>query len=536
MTTSTCSEIQAARRTIAVLKERVSVMQNGSQSTIQRQLDAARRREDAARQRRELTELRSAELTRYSHTLEDEVARRTLAMSRILDNVKFGFVLVGPDLVVGDEFTKSCAGLFATPTVAGRSLLDLLGLDERQSAIYRVCIEQLFEDILPEEVALAEARTEFRIGERAIRAEASVVRGASGQIEGLLYTISDATELLAAQRENAHNRMLVTILRNRESFRLFIQDTRGLLADAETAAVANDEVTLRRAVHTIKGNSGCYDLLSIAELIHRIEDGPIGVAEVATIRSAFATFLHEHAGILGMELEDSVEKVEVSVDQVRTLRRLARDLGSPELGVWADRLVERPAEQYLGPIRAFTGQLAARLGKEVELSIVGGNTPVDQRMRPILVTLTHLLRNAVAHGIEPVEERGEKDSVGQLRIAVSATDSLYEVEVTDDGRGIDFDRLAASAIERGVVSAAEVEAMSDKARYSLVFYDGVSSAATTTDVAGRGVGMSAVLATVRSAGGTIQVSSSAGKGTTFVVSIPRVSFDSSTRAERAIAA
>jgi two-component system chemotaxis sensor kinase CheA len=515
-------ELGAARRTIDVLKRRVVVMQNGSQSTIQRQLESARRREDEARQRREIIELRAAALLRYSETLEREVARRTLAMSRILDNVKFGFFVVGRDLHVGADHTRSCAQLFSTATVAGASLLDLLRLDERERAGYSVCIDQIFEDILPEEVALDLARTEFRVADVMIRAEPSVLRDASGAVESLLYTISDVTELLAVQRENAENRMLLGILRNRGSFRLFIEDARSLLETAEEALAAGDEKTLRRALHTIKGNGSCYEMQAIVELVHAVEDGEITADGVASVRAAFTAFLREHAPVLGVEFQGSVEKLEVSVDQVNSLKRIAADLASPELHVWAERLNERPAEVFLGPIRAFTRQLAARLEKEAELSITGADTLVDEkRMRPVLITLTHLIRNAVDHGIEHVDDRGTKKSVGRLEVALSAKPSSYEIRVSDDGRGIDLARVAERAVERGIISAASVLTMSEQALHELIFRDGVSVADATTDISGRGVGMSAVLAAVRNAGGTITVSSIRHEGTTFSIVIPR---------------
>ncbi len=517
------TDLDAARRTIAVLKERVVMMQSGSRSSIQRQLDAARRREDDNHRRRALMEMRTAELTRYSTTLESEVAARTLAMRRILNNVTFGFLIVDANLVVQPECTDSCATLLDASTVVGANLVDLLRLDSRAAATYLTHVMQTFEDILPEEVALEQMQSTFRIGARTIRAEARVVRSGTGPVQGLLYTLSDISDLLAAQAESARNRMLVGILRNRDSFVAFADDARALLHGADTALAAGDDASVRSALHTIKGNAAAYDLVEVVDVIHAIEEGSIGSCELAQAHEALASFFRAHADIIGFSFAEQHRVIfSVSEPQLAAVQRIASEVSSDALRYWVASIAERPARAMLGPLDTFAARLADRVGKSVELAVTGGDTLLDDvTMRPVMQTVVHLIRNAIDHGIEAPEARGAKGSMGALTVSIERTPDSYVISVSDDGAGIDVVRLGRRALEKGIVTEAMLLAMSDVDKRALIFHDGVSTADAVTNISGRGVGMCAVLSAVHAVGGRVGVTSELGSGTTIRLQVPR---------------
>ena len=166
------------------------------------------------------------------------------------------------------------------------------------------------------------------------------------------------------------------------------------------------------------------------------------------------------------------------------------------------------------------------MGKSVDVEVEGRGTMMDdERMRPVMQTLVHLVRNAVDHGIEPPGARGVKAATGKITIAMSASPQEYVVSVRDDGAGLDLDLLGARAQALGLVNAESLARMSDDERRRLVFLDGVSTAGTLSDVSGRGVGMSAVLAAVSAANGHIAVASTPRVGTTFVLTVPRPRLD-----------
>jgi two-component system chemotaxis sensor kinase CheA len=223
--------------------------------------------------------------------------------------------------------------------------------------------------------------------------------------------------------------------------------------------------------------------------------------------------------------DSSTQEFTASNHQLAQLRSLIAQVpggGSPELRAWIARVQEKPAADLLGPLGDFTQRLAERLRKKVDFSLVGGTLMIDPgTTRPLLHSLTHLIRNAVDHGIEESSSRGNKPARGQVVVEVKVSPASHEFNVTvsDDGRGIDLPKLRKRAVEKGLRTQAEVDAMPNGA-IELIFLDGLSAAETTTNISGRGVGMSAVRAIAEAAGGTLRVSSATGAGTQITLVFP----------------
>ena len=167
--------------------------------------------------------------------------------------------------------------------------------------------------------------------------------------------------------------------------------------------------------------------------------------------------------------------------------------------------------------------LARSLGKECNLVVSGETIELDKTIvEQIGDPLVHVIRNAVDHGLETPEERiaGGKGRAGCLTLRAQHEAGGVSIEVSDDGRGLDANRLKCKAVEKGLLSEEAAAAMNDEAAYQLVFLPGLSTAATVTDVSGRGVGMDVVHSNVRNLQGTIEIRSRRGRGTTFLIKLP----------------
>ncbi len=180
-----------------------------------------------------------------------------------------------------------------------------------------------------------------------------------------------------------------------------------------------------------------------------------------------------------------------------------------------------PARELLRGLGRTVRDLSAALGKEVRFAVEGVDVTVDgnviERLRE---PLGHLVRNALDHGLEPPEERTAqgKSPCGKLSVRLRRTATGLMVDVTDDGRGIDPNRLRARAVELGLLSAnAELP---DDILLDLVFEAGLSTAATVSDISGRGVGMDAVRRSIQELRGTVQVQSRKAEGTTVSLRVP----------------
>lgn len=506
-------DLQAAQKTISVLKGKVLTLYSGEDdSEVARQLKTARAREEANRRRRELLELRQAELQMHSERLEKEVLRRTREMHDILDNVTFGFLLLDSKLAVLDGYTRSCDILFEREaSLLGQRFQDLVPTSHPLS--YELAYSHLFEDILPEEVSIGQLQTRFALPSgRVLRVEPRVIRDQAGSVARVLMTVSDISALEAARRESDVHRVLVTILRAKTAFRGFLRECKHLLEEAAAALNEDDQEAARRALHTIKGNAASYDLSDLVRHIHAQEEkAEISRGSIEGTHAVLRGFLETHFPVLEIDYDETdSEKYDISDAQVERLKSLVSrdDRAAPSLRRWTAELAQKPARELVGPLEEFVGRLAARLQKQVRFEFIGGDTLVDgETLRPAFRLLTHLIRNSLDHGIEAAEARGDKPVEGRLSVCVESLADDYAVTVTDDGRGIDGELLVRKAVAAGRVSPEQARSLSVEEKQALCFLDGLSSTAQATDVSGRGVGMSAVKEEIERADGLIELTS-----------------------------
>jgi two-component system chemotaxis sensor kinase CheA len=167
--------------------------------------------------------------------------------------------------------------------------------------------------------------------------------------------------------------------------------------------------------------------------------------------------------------------------------------------------------------------LSKKLGKQIDLTIVGKDVELDKTIiESINDPLTHLVRNSVDHGIESPQERVQKGKDARGLIVLKAYHAAGQVviEISDDGKGIDGDVLAETAVKKGLITADQAKVMSEKERISLILLPGFSTAKKVTDVSGRGVGMDVVKTNLDQLGGSIDIDSEVGKGSTISIKLP----------------
>ncbi|MGN3975195.1 chemotaxis protein CheA [Tsuneonella sp. SYSU-LHT278] len=187
------------------------------------------------------------------------------------------------------------------------------------------------------------------------------------------------------------------------------------------------------------------------------------------------------------------------------------------------RLRMQRIDHLYAAIPRLVRDLAAELGKQVMVDLEGGEVELDREMiEMIRDSLTHIIRNAIDHGIELPSARhaAGKREIGTILVSARQSGNRIMLAVSDDGRGIDGERLVAKAVAVGVLTAAEGESLSDDERRALIFEPGLSTADEVTSVSGRGVGMDAVRANIERVGGTIEVTSTPGEGTRILLSLP----------------
>lgn len=205
----------------------------------------------------------------------------------------------------------------------------------------------------------------------------------------------------------------------------------------------------------------------------------------------------------------------------RTVQRLSMIVSELQEEVMKTRM--QPVDQLFSKVPRVVRDLANQFAKKVRLEVEGGETELDRSLlEAVKDPLTHLVRNAVDHGLETPAERvaAGKAETGTLWLRAFHESGQVVLEVADDGAGVDPVRIGAKAIERGLLTPGELAALSEREVVDLVFRPGFSTAATVTNVSGRGVGMDVVRTNVERIGGTVDLLSTPGQGTTFRVKIP----------------
>jgi two-component system chemotaxis sensor kinase CheA len=183
----------------------------------------------------------------------------------------------------------------------------------------------------------------------------------------------------------------------------------------------------------------------------------------------------------------------------------------------------QPVGNLFAKFPRLVRDLARDLGKEVELRIEGGDVEIDKTiLEGLSDPLTHMVRNAVDHGIEPPAERAAagKPRTGSVVLAASHQAGQVVIQISDDGKGLAAEKIAASSVAKGLVSGDQLRNMNDREKMALVFLPGVSTAQTVSDVSGRGVGMDVVKTNLDRLGGKIEIDSAPGRGSSFRIKLP----------------
>ena len=204
------------------------------------------------------------------------------------------------------------------------------------------------------------------------------------------------------------------------------------------------------------------------------------------------------------------------IEELALIETLVRDIQEHAMAFRA-----QPISSVFGRVPRLLRELGASTGKHVKLEVAGETTELDKTViERLSEPMTHLIRNAVDHGIEPPEERraAGKDPEGTLTLSAEQKAGRIVIRISDDGRGIDRERVLAKAIANGLV--APDAQLSDDDINQLIFAPGFSTAAQVSNISGRGVGMDVVKQNVKELGGRITIESTPGKGTTFSLALP----------------
>ncbi|TSA41728.1 MAG: chemotaxis protein CheA [Methylococcaceae bacterium] len=221
--------------------------------------------------------------------------------------------------------------------------------------------------------------------------------------------------------------------------------------------------------------------------------------------------------MLGLVGENfTMDKVDQLKKGLAQLERHTRDLQQSVMNV---RML--PISFVFSRFPRLVHDISSKLGKKIELKLVGENTEIDKSVVELINDpLVHLIRNSLDHGIEMPANRiaAGKPETGTIELKAYHRGGHIVIEIIDDGHGMDRNKLIAKAVEKGIIDDTTV--LTDKQAYELIFLPGFSTAEKLTDISGRGVGMDVVRRNIEALGGNIEISSELGHGTTIAIHLP----------------
>lgn len=485
--------------------------------------------------------------------LEEKVEEKTKKVTTLLNNAKQGFLSFGDDFKVDDEYSIECTKLLGDE-IARRDITDLLFEDERKKEFFKNTILESMHvsDSVVKKAMISLLPSEIILNKRALKLEYKLID--ANKVMLILTNISAQKKLeKKIKKEEATLKMIVEIVSESETFydtkrdyEEFISSYENMIDPNKTSLHNISEIY--RIIHTFKGSFSQLHMNTIVRFLHSLESDISSMIKenkhtnetlIKLLReSDFQTNLQEELNvirdILGEEFINSQSFIKVIYSEIKTLQDKVYSMFEKERlqTKQAKEIIERVTSlsshkvmSLLKPYPALVEQLAFRLGKDVyDLEVIGSDdVVVSDDYKPFMKSLVHIFRNCVDHGIEAPEQRLEnsKDERGTISCSFEREDDALEIVISDDGAGLDKDKIIQKALKEQIITTHEATRMSDEEMYALIFNDRFSTREEISDISGRGVGMSAVKAELDKLGGRVKINTQKNSGTTFIFTIPK---------------
>ena len=490
---------------------------------------------------------------RNRNILETEVQRRTRELRTLLDNSDQGFLTFSGDMMIHPQYSGKCISIFKKE-IHNLNIADLLfGEDDKQKSLFIANICSLIGDNneLRVENILSLLRSEFSICKKTITVEYRKIG-----TETFMLILTDVTETRALEKrleiEKNKLQMVVSAIENSsELFELldeyseFIANRLDLVDEEQTAHENISEVY--REVHTFKGLFAQKDFIVTPMGLHKLEEKlSLLLDDIASTNEQLLILLKKVElenwlqrdlaileQVLGenfLEKKDEITLTCTDIDNLNTRIRLCAQEAKLQEDIIekiiekVDLLKARSLFEGLSSYSKLVERLSQKLGKHLNPMKIecDKNILMEDVYKPFIKSLVHLFRNCLDHGLESPEERlmSGKDDMGSILCAVKAGEDGLEIRIQDDGVGINTFLVAQTAIVKGILTQNEVDAMSPESINLLIFNDNFSTKEGISELSGRGVGLGVLKHELDALGGSLNIMSRDGEGTTFRFFIP----------------
>lgn len=460
-----------------------------------------------------------------------EIETRNRENKKYLDNINEGLLLLNQDLTISNQYSKFVTVLFNQEEITGLKLSDFIYPDkdsfkEEQKELDEF-VKMVFEKVKTDMEMILSINPLFNKkilltdseGNRSeIIIDAHFQRIFNNEkVENVMVIFEDRTKIINIEQELAEARTKsqseleqISVILNvgPDSFLEFVQDAENYIAesisDLKSINLPESHARILRNLHSLKGSANYMDLKLIAEKAHETEGLIIELGDIGLDSNNQIT-IGQHLEGLSLELE-----------RIRDITKRFSSFGES-----SDIRNRSKIEQFFESLKKMVAKIAEELEKDVVL-VTRSNIEEFPYLREMKDPVIHLIRNSLDHGIEDSFERLTvgKNKTASIKLEIGVLkDGQYNVFVSDDGRGINFDSVRKSAEKKGLISNSEI---SNLQLAELLFSSSFSTSAEVSSISGRGVGLDVVSDTVKSLNGSIAIATTKDKGTKFTIKLPSV--------------
>ncbi len=501
------------------------------------------------------------ELKNYSLNLEKMVEQRTMELkssnsflNAMINSLEQGLLVFDKEGTCLPIYTKACERLFHT-TPYNRKFWEVIDVPSERVAEIEFWSKGLFKGMIPFVDFVKLGPSNFtNINGRFVELEYFPMKDEVGKLNGIVTVATDKTEELNAKnsaiKEHKYAQMIIKITKSKEQFFQFISDCKkmvtwlnALFDQAEVKIWDVDHIF--RQVHSIKGMASMFSILKLETAGHKLENhlSQIRGEGEKTLLDNLAklkTELDSFKQALGLVIEeckiflgDSIETGELSIEvRKKDLHEFSQKLfnTAPDISTikksFDETFINMPIIQYFYHYSSMLKELAVAQDKKInEIEFNNPSLRIDpEGYKDFFSSLIHLFRNSIYHGIETPEVRQAmgKNEFGRIVVSFSQEQQkekkALRIVIDDDGQGIDVAKIREKLKEK--LPEVTVDGKSDQEIMYHIFDMGISTAKSVDVLAGRGVGMSAVLSEIKKIGGEITLSSKQNLGTTFDIVLP----------------
>ena len=488
------------------------------------------------------------------NTMIDKVVEKDQNMKSLLDGLPTGVFSFDEKTQILPEKSNACQEIFGNYRLTNMidflndfSQLDKNSLKDSIAILWDKNIEIDFDDligVLPGQISLAGV---IPNSDKIISLKYKQNLSSSGHLENVIVMAEDITAKLELEKNSVIQAERVermtkaslsseNYIDSKNNFINLIRDCKSILKNGISKLSYEDVIYLKRQLHSLKGELALMAHKSCAEQVHHMESSLIEeltpgldlelIAAIEKIETEFRTESSDVLTVLGLDentksVKVNVEKIQQLLTDIETTETFSL-MQKNELTEKLSSLLQKPLQSYFQKYETYVQETAIKLGKLASLVFDSSSSEVTfTEVQNLDFILGHLIRNSLDHGIEAASDREKvgKPAIGQIKIAVHrlAKASGLEFIISDDGQGIDHQKLIDKALKKELWTEQQARVATRQQALDLIFKSDFSTKDVVTDTSGRGVGLDAVRSEVEKLGGSITLETSIGHGTKFTI-------------------